>query len=175
MNNKESFEKLKHLLEGKTISKIEPPEASEAICKFVMEDGSAFRLHATELGFWTEETIGIDNRFYKNLDQLIIDYDHYTYVLKPSYNYNLPAAKIVITHDVFSSEDVEEIINFIAPDNKSFSIKSKNLSKEELKIVRDPEGIKILSDAANMGVCWRMFFGKNYDCPEHLKLVPLES
>ena len=48
--------KLKKLLEGKKVLKVDPPDTDEAICKITMSDGVTFRLSATELGSWVEET-----------------------------------------------------------------------------------------------------------------------
>lgn len=69
MNN--SITELKNLLEGKTVLKIEEPHRDEAICNFILSDGTAFRLHATDLGFWTE---GING--YQCLNDVMMDYAH---------------------------------------------------------------------------------------------------
>jgi hypothetical protein len=50
-----NLKKIQSLLVGRTILKIEPPDDDEQIFKFVLVDGSSFKLYATELGWWIDE------------------------------------------------------------------------------------------------------------------------
>src|SRR5271165_7683514 len=109
-SNDKPLKQLQSLLEGKTIQSIEPPNASEAICRFVLTDGTSFRLHATELGFWIEGKAGVKG--YEDLDALMEDYGHHTYNLFPKYNFDLPDATVNLK---------DTTLEVIAPDGKVFS------------------------------------------------------
>ena len=60
LNDEESlkeFERLKRLLEGKTVIKVEPiieETACSGICKLTLSDGTKFEIGATDLGFWVD-------------------------------------------------------------------------------------------------------------------------
>ena len=157
------LKELKTRLEGKTILRIDPPNAGEAICKFVLTDGSAFRLHATDLGYWVEEAEGPNG--YNSLNGLIIDYGHHMYNLLPKYDFDPPHAKITISSD--------DVIDFIAPDGKQFVICVKNLSDKEIAIISHPKGKKLLAEAAALGNYWRTAFRPHHndECPEELRMV----
>ena len=142
-----TLDKLRKLLEGKTIAKIEPPNASEAICRFVLTDGTAFRLHATDLGYWMEETEGPNG--YQSLHGLLTDYGHHSNSLLSQYNFDPPDAVIV-------REDKE--VKFSAADGKIFSISWDKLLPLEQKIINNPVGIKLLAEAAAMGDAWKIIF-----------------
>jgi hypothetical protein len=51
-DNKKVVNKLRKLMIGKTISKIELATADNGICKFIMDDGKEIQICATELGAW---------------------------------------------------------------------------------------------------------------------------
>jgi hypothetical protein len=51
----EMLQELRSRLVGKTILAIDPPRICEGICKITLTDGSAFKLCATDLGYWVEE------------------------------------------------------------------------------------------------------------------------
>lgn len=134
------FQQLKTLLEGKTILKIEEPHVAEAICKFVMADGTAFRLHATDLGYWIEETVS-GAQGYQSLDALINDYYHHTY--GTAWN---------------SSGDVSpdfnndgKILTFSAPDGKHFDIAISRLTETETNIINNNKALYHLLDAFCLG------------------------
>jgi len=154
MSYNESINQLRQLLEGKTISKIEPADGIEAICKFVMKDGIAFRLHATDLGFWIENT-SYDG-FYNSLNSLINDYYQYTQV-----NYINNSEPDLKVH--------KEILNISASDNKVFKIALSNLSNQELKIINSETGLKILKEYIPLGDIWKIGFKEsNPECPKEL-------
>lgn len=151
MNNQLS--KLRSLLEGKTILKIEEPGASEAIAKFIMMDGSAFRLHATELGFWMEETISSNAGFYPSLTGLAIDYGHYMYNLMPHYNFNPPPANSIIEDDA---------VIFLSPDDKRWRIKLSSLSETEKNIIKHIDACFELCNSLLLGDMWMIpFYAQN--------------
>ena len=108
--SEKALDKLKKLLEGKTVIAVDPPNAREAICRLTLSDGTAFRLHATDLGFWTEATAASDGR-YHSLNALAIDYGNHHYELEPQYDFDTPHPKIAVDGDVFHVE---------APDGRVF-------------------------------------------------------
>lgn len=143
------FEKLKYLLEGKTILRIDEPNAPEAICKFVLNDDTSFRLHATELGFWIEESAEGN---YPSLDILIKDISHHMF-FDLGWNSQITIAKM---HDKFIFSDK----------NKDFVIMENRLSDVEKKILNSDIGIDLLKEAIPTGDFWKMMFcSKNEDCP----------
>jgi hypothetical protein len=157
MMNKQ-FEKLKVLLEGKRILRIDPPgNATECICCFHMEDGSAFRLHATDLGYWMTEAKGFNG--YQSLESLMIDYGYHMYDLMPSYHYDPPAPKISL---------LENNLEIESPDGKSFQIGLDKLSDRERLIMSTPKGMEHFGKASAMGEFWETMFSENYDCPPEL-------
>jgi hypothetical protein len=60
MSYANKLKRLKELLEGKTVSRIEASTAREGLCKFVLSNGTAFELCANDLGFWIEDEGGED-------------------------------------------------------------------------------------------------------------------
>jgi len=156
-NNNKEFKELQSLLEGKTIAAIEPPNASEAICKFVLTDGTAFRLHATDLGFWIEKTAGIKG--YPSLDAMMTDYYHHV-SHTPDYGSDLDAI-------VNLNEDTLEVVS---PDGKVFTADITKFKEYDRRIAMHPEGRKILSYAAIMGDMYLMYFleKNNPTCPKEL-------
>jgi hypothetical protein len=146
------LDKLKCLLEGKTILQILPANKStECICQFVLTDGSSFRLCATDLGFWVEETAGSDG-IYRSLDSLFIDYSnhiHHTYGV-----YSLVSAIIEIDNNT---------ILVSAPDGNIFCGNIFLFPKEDQDLLKDTNKVKSMSEAAVFGNYWRMCLSDNYD------------
>jgi hypothetical protein len=180
------LEKLRLLLEGKTILKVEKPNAPEAICKFVLSDGTAFRLHATDLGFWIEGSVH-DDGVYNNLTDLLVDYsnhtrfieheknreieDHFNYDVPEGAYYESPPANIFINIDA----DQNYQCLFIAPDGKEFrgNIYSFSEYEKKLFLFSKGKGKEILSEAAILGNAWTLLFSKNNeDCPAELCYIP---
>jgi hypothetical protein len=162
------LEQLRSLLEGKTIVKVEAPNAAEAIAKFTMADGSAFRLHATDLGYWIEETIGSKTAGYPSLNALAIDYGHYMHDLTPQYNFNPPPAEMIME---------KEWIVFFTPDEKEFRIKLQCLSEVERNIVNHSFACAELCGYLAFGDMWSMpFLPNNADSkvPENCLIKPKE-
>ena len=161
--SEQPLEELRRLLEGKTIKKVLLPNGSEAICRFVMEDGSSFRLHATDLGFWIEDTKGSSG--YNSLNSLIRDIYH---------NYNSDYEIIIINiMDESLTFSVTDGLSS-STDDKIFTLKINKLTNGEKRIINHPKGIERLADAICVGDLWKIFFNKNSqfskDCPPELYL-----
>ena len=161
-NNKDAFKELQSLLEGKTIAAIEPPNASEAIAKFVLTDGTAFRLHATDLGFWIEKTAGAKG--YPSLDAMMTDYYHY---ISGQNLYYDPDAVVNLN---------ENNLEVMAPDGKVFTADITRFNEYDRRIAMHPEGRKILAYAAAMGDMYLMYFleQNNPTCPKELLKEPVK-
>ncbi len=144
-----SFTELKELMEGKTVLHVEPPEATEAICRFHMSDGSVFRLHATDLGFWVEKTIEPGSS-YETLDQLFNDYERYVYHMDER-------TPIKIEVSTFSKQDPELEILIQAPDGHEFKATVQKDSPDGLLLDSDKAEEKI-EYASELGSSWRMAF-----------------
>jgi hypothetical protein len=152
----EQLAQLRSLLLGKTIKDIVAPNAMEGICKFIMEDGSAFRILATELGWWIEETVARPMDPYPSLTQLFDDYHNTWYLGRGSLD------------EEAEVEVVDDKLMVCSPSGASYCIALKSLSPWELQVVKDERGRKILARAATLGDCWRTLFSKGYDCPVDL-------
>jgi hypothetical protein len=158
-NSDDTFEKLKEVFEGKTVVAVEPGDAAESICRFVLSDGKAWRLHATDLGYWLEETAGFEG--YTKLTNLARDYHHHVYWLAAKYDYDVPDAKVEV-------KDTEIIIT--SPTEKVFTISRSKCSENEMKILTHPIGAKIFGKAVGeLGDAWVLDFRNNEDCPEELR------
>ena len=157
MKNQDALlEKLRSLLEGQKILQVLPPEASEAICKFVLENGVAFRLHANDLGFWIEETVSSQDQIYHNLDTLINDcYQYYPQGICP----------ITIENGIM-------IVS--ASDGTKFRGDISSFSDWEQLILNDQEGLFILQEYILLGDIWKLGFQKDR-CSDHLVYRPTES
>ena len=157
-NNNNAFKELQSLLEGKTIQSIEPPNAAEAIAKFVLTDGTAFRLHATDLGFWIEKTAGAKG--YPSLDAMMTDYYHYVSSLW-EYNGDFPDALVNLNGN---------ILEVVSPDGKTFTADITKFKEYDRRIATHPEGRKILAYGAIMGDMYLMYFleKNNPTCPKEL-------
>ena len=153
------FQKLKEAFEGRTIIAVEPANAQEAICCFKLSDGKAWRLHATDLGYWLEETAGFEG--YSSLTNLLTDYGHHVYWLLTKYDYELPDARIKI---------LENDITVTAPDDKVYTIAKSKCSEAELKILNHPEGLKLMEKSAELGNSWKLdFISNREELPKELE------
>jgi len=155
------LKKLQLRLEGQTIRAIEPGNAPESICTFVLADGKRFRLHATDLGFWTEDTVGAEGT-YDDLTGLMTDYQNHTYDLAPAYKFDLPEPKVSFS---------EGVLELTAPDGKSFRGTVANFKDEDQRLVHHKEGFRIIASSAEMGNAWMTFLNhKMYPdiCPPEL-------
>ena len=170
------LEKLQLLLEGKTVLKVEDPNASEAICKITLSDGTSFRLHATDLGFWIEQTSNVDGK-YNSLTSLLIDYSHnvssFEYKelikLRQEYDNNIPANKYYQVPNAIITMN-NSYCKFVAPDGREFLIDKSKLSDYEISILKNKKGLKMLSEAAYLGDAWVLLFNKsNKKCPAELR------
>lgn len=121
-----SFLELKSLLEGQCIKEILPPDADEAICKFVLFNGKSFRLHATDLGFWIEGTAN-SNGFYSSLIDLVHDYHNHERSYDDEYDWNPPDPIIHINTDTLSFTSAKE---------KEFKIHISSLTVKEFSLCK---------------------------------------
>lgn len=152
------FDKLKSFLEGATIVKIEEPNAPEAICKFVLQDGTAFRLHATELFFWIEETSPEGK--YSSLDVLIKDLSHHMF-----FDLGFSDEDISISKSRRNNKFIFSIRD------KEFIIAEGDLSEVQKIILNSDIGINLLKEAIPTGDFWKInFCVKNKDCPPEFYL-----
>jgi len=152
-SNNDSFQQLKTLLEGRTVLKVEPPNAAEAIAKITMASGVAFRLHATDLGFWIEMTTK-DGTGYPSLDTLLTDYYHHTR--------DSGSGDPVV---LLNGDDLE----VIADDGRVFSGYVPNFPEWHQKIAHSTEGRKLLEKSACLGDTWKIMFNEKSDeCPPEL-------
>ena len=143
--------KLRKLFVGKKVVAVEPPGADEAIAKFVMDDGTAFRLHATELGYWTEPTIARAGCHYQHLEPLFTDYCNHEYKLRlPE-----PAAPVVSVND--------GVLRVQAPDGTAFEADASRFEEWERTMLQYPE---LIATAAPLGDLWRGALRN--ECPPEL-------
>jgi hypothetical protein len=161
MNN--NLKQLKEALEGKTVLEILPGEAVESICRFVLSNNKTYRLYATDLGFWIEETKGSNG--YPSLKSLVQDYSAYTYndpyVERDSNGFYHKTIPFVSLN--------ETLLNIIAPNGKTFSIEINKLSDSELKIIDDPVGCILFAKNIEMGEDWQYYIELDENCPKELK------
>ena len=162
MANNDSFKQLKSLFEGKIVVAVEPPNAAEAIAKFVMSDGSAFRLHATDLGYWIEPTLADKSDTYKSLAMLFTDY--YQLECSGSSGQAWDVEPMILIN--------KDIVRLMAPNNgNEYIINRSDMTEWENRVADHPKAMELFSFAASMGDCWRMAFKTNYGCPEELALA----
>jgi hypothetical protein len=145
------LQELQTRMVGKTVVSVSPPGADEAICKFTMSDGTAFRLHATELGYWVEDTVGKDE-LYSDLKALLVDACHFSYDNKDHLVASVEGDSLKI--------DIDGI--FLEGDITKFS-------PWEQKVCRHPQGPSLLAVAATMGGFWEtVFSASDCECPPEL-------
>jgi hypothetical protein len=156
------LDKLKTCFEGKTIVSVDPAEyCSEALAKFTFSDGTAYRLCATDLGCWIEESKP-DNSKYSSFDSIFTDVGHYTYEIQPIFDFNVPLPKVEIN-------DKTLIITTI--DNKVFEADINKFTPWEQLVCNHAKGLKLISLAAEAGDMWRsVFTSRNTKCPKKLHL-----
>ncbi len=150
--------KLRALLVGKTIAAIESPNATEAICRFEMTDGTSFRLHATDLGAWIEKAtrIGEPHKSLFGEAGIFSEYAHHVY-----YHDNREPKGVDITADK---------VTIIAQDGRAFTAKREDLTEDENKIVAHPEAARLLIEAADCGKAAEIVFSEDsYGCPPELQ------
>lgn len=158
MENK-ALEKLKQYLEGKTVISVDPPEASEAICKLTLSDGTAFRLHATDLGFWIEET-SASNGKYHSLPALFLDFGHHQYNLEPKFEFDTPPPKVSVKGNT---------IEVVAADERLFEVEIGRLGEWEQEMCKHPKAPELLASAITLNEMWKIAFSpRNEVCPPEL-------
>jgi hypothetical protein len=161
--SKDALKDLQDRLVGKRIVAVEPANATEGVCLFKTDDGQSFRLHATDLGFWTEDTVGEDG-YYPSLHALMVEYSYHNHDISPGYNYNPPDAKAVFKDGVLTVR---------SPKKREFKIREAKLTPWELTVAKDKAGPRLLGFAALMGDAWRTPFTGSYEgCPKRLVLLP---
>jgi hypothetical protein len=167
--SKDFFSSLKEYFEGKTVVSVDPPEAPEAIAKFTMSDGKAFRLHATDLGYWIEETIPSDGS-HLGFDSLFNDYGHHYYNLQPQYGFDTPYPSITVDG---------RVLQVVAADGRVFKGDTNKFSLWEQFVCKHPDGLKLLVFASEMGDMWKTVFCRrqwddevesDYFVPKELRL-----
>lgn len=165
MSYQEFLDKLDDLrtrMVGKSVVSIEPPGVSEAICKFIMDDGSAFRLHATELGFWIEDTVATSETLYSNLDGLHKDFEHHTWGI-PNYDFETKGPKIVVINNTLIVE---------TNDGRQFKADITKFNKWERSICSHSKGLKLLKSSLINFLNWKLNFSdRNKKCPKELYFV----
>ena len=155
------LKKLQQKLEGQTIRAIEPGGVSESICTFVLADGKRFRLCATDLGFWIEDTVA-EGGLYDDLTALLRDYYHHAYGLAEAYKFNVPEPKVSFS---------EGVLELRAPDGKVFRGLVASFKDEDQRLVHHNEGFKIIATSAELGDAWASLLShKTYPniCPPEL-------
>jgi len=135
---------LKERLIGKTIIAIEAPFMLEAICRFVIDDGTSFNLHATDLGAWISEGPGQDGT-YQTLTSFFDAAHDYSYKFK--YNDRFFHADII-------NDNIEVETNT----GKKFIIPRKNLTEEEKEIIAIGGG-NFIEECCAMGDMWKLVMG----------------
>ena len=155
-----SLEELRKRIEGKTILKVEEPNSPEAICKLTLSDGTAFRLHANDLGFWIEDTIN-SNCKYTSFTSMFNDIHHHECILDRQYNYDTPRPTVVIDSNILKITTV---------DGRVFIADISLLPKWERKVCKHKKSIELISGACTLGNFWKMEFSRNENCPKELKL-----
>lgn len=157
---------LSQLLVNKNVVAVELTDVGEGdVALFVLSDGTRFRIHATDLGAWVEETEFTDG-LYRSLNALIVDYHHHTYRLAPKYNFDLPKPKVTFCE--------EGILELEAPDGRIFRGKVSAFAEEDQRLVCHSSGSEILASVADSGNIWTSFLNhKRFPdlCPIELSRV----
>lgn len=130
---------LKEKLEGKTVKLVEPIIDKECICRFVLTDGTSFRLYATDLGAWIEDDVNVDGITYNSLNSLIRAYEIKFDDSKP--NILNDGEYLVISHG-----------------DKVFRVRLCYLSIHETTIINHKIGLGLLAEAIIQGDWWTGYF-----------------
>lgn len=155
MATEEPLDKLRRYLVGKTIVAVDPPEASEAICRITTNDGKVWRLHATELGFWIEDVL-MPGMKADNLTTLLQEYYQHRHYESP----------VEYEPTVTIEGDVLVVVAF---DGRRYEAFIPALNEWEQKIVKHPDGPKLISQAAGLGDYWTSVFREGIEgCPPEL-------
>lgn len=149
-------DELSQLLIGKKVVKVERAGIAETIALFTMEDGTKFRLHATDLGAWIEH-LGT-NDLLGSLDLVIREYCHHSYHNK--------------VRESVPTVTVENGVLIIV-DNEGKTTKGKisSFSKEDQELANHPEGPNVIAHIAPCGDFWRPLLrakDKPDFCPKEL-------
>lgn len=155
-DNEQQLQKLKKLLIGRTIIKIEKSNIPEAICKITTNNDTSFSLCATELGFWIQEESDKEG-YFQTLNDLIICCYYY-----------------VNNHGSFNDFKIHKINNelIFTNDITEFKMSITSLSSQELKIINSEIGRSLLKLSIDLGEAWKIIFSKTEEeCPEELYLI----
>jgi hypothetical protein len=155
---------LRERLVGKTIEALEPPDCRDAICRVDLSDGTSFRLHATDLGFWVEDTVR-SGGMYRSIGAACGDYGRHHYALESASNFK----KKIRGPKVLAGIDV---IEAIAPDGREFRISVLDLPAWDRKVAGHPKGLKLIAKALFMGSMWNLAFFERSGCPSEISLQP---
>jgi len=148
-------DELSKLLIGKKVAKVERAGVAESIALFTMEDGTKFRLHATDLGAWIEH-LGT-NDLLESLDLVIREYCHHSY-----YNKVRESAPTVTVEN--------GVLTIVDNEGKKTKGKISAFSKEDQELANHPDGPTIISYVAPCGEFWTSIL-KSKDA---LSFVPKE-
>lgn len=156
----EALDQLRSLLEGHKVVHVLPPHAPEAICKLVLDNGTAFRLHATDLGFWIEKTVVSPDTVYQDMNSLVHDFYHYTYC----FPYDDRTASATVA---------DNLLTITARDGTQFRGDVSKFSDWEQLVLNDTQGLPLFQECLAMGDLWRLGFTQG-ECPDHLAFHPKE-
>lgn len=150
---------LKSRLEGKTVSSVEFVDKPDSVCKVVLNNGSAFIVHATD-SFWVEDCSPIDeNRVHYHFGPLI---DDYTYYCKDN---NIKRLGPVFSFDHDSLHVFVDSIKI----HKRFELSLSELDDWERKVLNCGRGREQLRKAFVLGShYWYSAFKVIFGCPEDL-------
>ena len=143
-----AFNELKRLLEGQTVLQICKTNSPEGICEFHLSNGTAFKLFATELGYWTRITTVNDE--YHNLNDLILDYAEYCDDVGVS----------DLLQDISIDKKAKTLS--IKTCHKSFTIKLSYLNNVEKNIINNKFALETLKQSIECGDMWKCFFSKTH-------------
>jgi hypothetical protein len=161
--------RLKERLEGKTVVSVEDSDASEVIAKFTMSDGTAFRLHATDLGYWVEDTVSGNGR-YRSFEAIFLDVGRHQDGLQPQHDFRAPSPVAEIDGLVLRITTV---------DGRTFEGDMSKFTDWERLVCEHPRGPWLIAFASEQGVMWKTAFHSRdwdsvdpeYRCPAELTLL----
>jgi hypothetical protein len=146
------LEAIRARLVGKTVTAVERAEANECICRIECSDGSTFRLHATDLGAWVEDTVRPGQKYEKLFGPggLFVDYAH-------RFGHILPGVQT----------EGQDVI-FVTPTGETMIADLSRLPPDEQALARHPLSGPYLADAASLGGM-AFFAFREDDCPEDFR------